>query len=146
MQSYITIFTSTWKTKRTRNPYIIISIVVKHLANQCNGLVSLSHKKCNTPYLFPSGLKARALMGPKCPFTPPISSWRIYQTKEKNIIQPNWLLTQRSQEECNRRLNLVIKFSFKLSCTMISCCHSWSILTTTKHHLKAKKDVLSQDI
>jgi len=33
--------------------------------------VMREHKE---PYLFPSGLKAKAFIGPKCPFTPPISS------------------------------------------------------------------------
>jgi hypothetical protein len=37
-------------------------------------MIEVFRKKLSLAHLLPSGLKARALIGPKCPFTPPISS------------------------------------------------------------------------
>jgi hypothetical protein len=40
-------------------------------------ITDMFRKKLSLAHLLPSGLKARALIGPKCPFTPPISSSNI---------------------------------------------------------------------
>lgn len=77
MQSDVSIFTSTretvgetklttsaTETKRTKK-----RITVWRLYQSMNQIML---------YLFPSGLNAKAFIGPKWPFTPPISSCRIY--------------------------------------------------------------------
>lgn len=42
-------------------------------------------KQCSKTerYLLPSGLNAKAFIGPKCPFTPPISSSKIFYSTKK---------------------------------------------------------------